>query len=180
MAKYDLNDSQSRFVDEYLVDLNATQAAIRAGYSEKSAASQAHELLKNPKVEAAIQAKRARLSKKLEISTERVLNELARVAFSDMRNVAEWNAGGVDFKDSSTLSDDVAAAVSEVSSDTTRSKDGVTVKHKIKLHDKMRALEMLSRHLNLFAPDSAQGGKGETIPITPQNIAELCKAARDG
>lgn len=77
-----LNEKQKRFVLEYLVDLNATQAAIRAGYSEKSASRIAVELLNKTQVSEEIQKQRAKLQNKLEITQERVLEELAQVAFA--------------------------------------------------------------------------------------------------
>lgn len=77
-----LNEKQKRFVLEYLIDLNATQAAIRAGYSKKTAYSIGQENLKKPEIQKAIQAKQNKLQNKLEITQERVLEELAQVAFS--------------------------------------------------------------------------------------------------
>ena len=81
MAK--LTDKQKRFVDEYLVDLNATAAAKRAGYSEKSASRIAIELLNKTHVSAEIQKRQAKLRGKLEITQERVLEELAAIAFAN-------------------------------------------------------------------------------------------------
>ena len=77
-----LTDKQKRFVDEYLVDLNATAAAKRAGYSEKSASRIAIELLNKTHVSAEIQKRQAKLRGKLEITQERVLEELAAIAFA--------------------------------------------------------------------------------------------------
>lgn len=77
-----LNEKQKRFVLEYLIDLNATQAAIRAGYSKKTAYSMGQQNLKKPEIQKAIQAKQNKLQHKLEITQERVLGELAQVAFA--------------------------------------------------------------------------------------------------
>lgn len=71
-----LNARQQRFVDEYCIDLNATQAAIRAGYSKNTAEVQASRLLRNVKIAEAIEAKRKRLEVKAEVSAEWVLKEL--------------------------------------------------------------------------------------------------------
>ena len=80
-----LTAKQERFVAEYLVDLNATQAAIRAGYSPRSAAIQGWENLRKPEIAAALAVgKRAQLQK-VGLTAERVLEECGRVAFSDMR-----------------------------------------------------------------------------------------------
>lgn len=82
-----MTPKQERFVQEYLVDLNATQAAIRAGYSAKTAGQVGAENLKKPEIQEAIQAGRARLAARVEITQERVLAEYAKIAFFDPRDV---------------------------------------------------------------------------------------------
>lgn len=84
-----LTPKQQRFVDEYLVDLNATQAAIRSGYSRRSAAEQGHDLLRKPQVAAAVQAGQAARAERTGITADRVLTELARIAFADHRQLVE-------------------------------------------------------------------------------------------
>jgi phage terminase small subunit len=74
-----LNAKQQRFVEEYLLDLNATQAAIRAGYSAKTAAEQASDLLRNPKVAVAVEAGKAKRSQKVGVTAEYVLENLQEV-----------------------------------------------------------------------------------------------------
>lgn len=76
-----LTAMRERFVDEYLVDLNATQAAIRAGYSPKTAYSMGQRLLKDVEVQAAVQEARARREKRTEITQDRVVQEIADNAF---------------------------------------------------------------------------------------------------
>jgi hypothetical protein len=77
-----LNDKQQRFVQEYVVDLNTTKAAKRAGYAHASAHSQGHDLLKKPNVAKAIQQAQAKLSRKTEINAETVIAEIAKLAFA--------------------------------------------------------------------------------------------------
>ena len=89
-----LNDRQSRFVAEYLVDLNATQAAIRAGYSAATANQIGARLLVNVKVAAAIAEAQAARSRRTEVTQDRVVLELARVAFGDPRRVMSWGRAG--------------------------------------------------------------------------------------
>ncbi len=79
-----LTPKQARFVDEYLIDLNATQAAIRAGYSKKSAYSTGQENLKKPVVAEEIRKRRDFISQELQITQERVARELARIGFADI------------------------------------------------------------------------------------------------
>lgn len=85
-----LTAKQQRFVDEYLVDLNATQAAIRAGYSAATARSIAAENLTKPNIAAAVSAAQAERAKRTGITADRVLEDLARVAFGDVRKLVEY------------------------------------------------------------------------------------------
>lgn len=88
-----LNDKQKRFIEEYLIDLNATQAAIRAGYSEKTAGSQGHDLLKHPEISRALEKAQAQRSEKVGISAEWVLENLKNVAVrcQQAEPVKEWD-----------------------------------------------------------------------------------------
>lgn len=141
-----LTDKQTAFVREYLIDLNATQAAIRAGYSARTAASQGQRLLKNAEVAAAVtDAQKARAAR-TEVTADQVVAELAKVAFSRMGDFVTWGPGGVTLRDSASLSPDAAACVAEVSE--TTSQGGGSLK--FKLHSKTQALELLGRHLGLF------------------------------
>lgn len=88
-----VNDRQLRFVEEYLVDLNATQAAIRAGYSEKTAYSIGQRLLKDVEVAAAIAKAQAARSEKTEITAERVLQELWDIATADPNELVQFRRG---------------------------------------------------------------------------------------
>jgi len=137
---------QRLFVAEYLVDLNATQAAIRAGYSAKRADSIGYEILRKPEIAEAIQKAMADREKRTEITSDRVLNELAKIGFGDPRAVMKWGPGGVSLRESSELTDEEAAFVSEVSE--SFSENGRTLK--LKTNDKIRALELIARHLGMF------------------------------
>lgn len=173
----ELSPQQQRFVDEYLIDLNATQAAIRAGYSIKGASVRGTQLLAIGKIQEAVEAKRARLQVRTELSTDKVLKEIGRIAFADMRKVAEWGGEEVIFKSSAEIDDDTAACISEISSTTTYSRnEGKKVQMRVKLHDKLRAIEMLAKHLNIFS--SVHDGDGRVIPLTPDNIVEIMQRAR--
>lgn len=162
-----LPSKRDLFVVEYLVDLNATQAAIRAGYSAKTAYSQGQRLLKNVDIAAAIQkAAQARVASTT-ITAEKVIQELARIGLSDMRKFAKWGPGGVLLVDSDQLTEDEARAVSEVSEylptivETTK-KDGTVQRvqsggsRKFKLHSKEAALALLAKHFGLLV-DKTEG-----------------------
>lgn len=148
-----LTDQQKIFVAEYLKDRNATQAAIRAGYSEETAGSQGGRLLQNVEIRDSIDAGILRLSAKIEITAERVLNELAKMAFVDARNF--WNADG-SLKQITELDDNTAAALAGFETEEAydhfgkgQSKPTGTIK-KIKIADKGINLERLGRYLKLF------------------------------
>ena len=147
-----LTPKQERFVQEYLVDLNATQAAIRAGYSERTARAIGQENLTKPDIQTAIQEARAKSAQKLEITRERVLQEYARLAFFDPRKLFEENGKP---KDINQLDDDTAAAL--VGLDLMEEYEGagedrqfVGYTKKYKLANKLGALDGLGKHLGMF------------------------------
>lgn len=158
-----LTAKQQRFVDEYLLDLNATQAAIRAGYSPKTADQQASRLLTNVKVRQYLAERQGERAERTAITQDMVLRELAKIGFSDIRKVVRWGETmvrvvdgeeecaddlvpyhGLALIDSSEVDDDIAGAIAEVS----QSRDGL----KVKLHDKKGALVDIGRHLGMFSP----------------------------
>ena len=151
-----LNPKQRRFLEEYLVDLNASAAARRAGYSEKTAGQIGERLLKNVEVQKAIQAGQAARQQRTEVTQDMVLRELAKIAFADQRQVMKWGPGGVKLRDSSELTADEAAAVAEVS-ETIGATGGGSLK--LKTHDKVGALKLLGEHLGMFRQKLEVTGK---------------------
>ena len=145
-----MTDLQRRFIVEYLIDLNATAAAVRAGYAKNTASSIGWQLLKLPAIRAALVAGKARQLDARGITADRVLLELARVAFANMRDY--WTRAG-DAKHPKDLSVDEGAALAgfEVLIKNAKAGDGITdTIHKFKLLDKVRALELLAKHLRLL------------------------------
>lgn len=149
-----LTAKQAQFVKEYLIDLNATQAAIRAGYSEKTAYAVGHENLRKPEIAAAIQSKMDGRSQRLEITSDRVLQEIARLGFADIRKV--FTPTG-QLRNIHELPEEVAASIASVEVVTRPSggvdEDGnreVEYVHKLKFWDKRGSLELLGKHLKLF------------------------------
>ena len=131
MAK--LTAKQQRFVEEYLIDLNATQAAIRAGYSPKTANEQGARLLANASVQEAIAKAMAERSRRTGISQDRVIQELARIAFVNPKNV-------IDFEDASVrpdVTEDDLACIQSVKVKTTDGPKGTS-------------MEQLGKHLGMF------------------------------
>ena len=149
-----LTPKQIRFVDEWLIDFNGKQAAIRAGYSAKTAEATASRLLRNVKVQAEISRRQKDLQRRTEVTQERVVVELARVAFADATDYVQVetriiNRGKVKVpielavhKETAELSADQRAAIASIK----QGANGV----EIKLHDKIKALELLGRHIGMF------------------------------
>ena len=165
MPKAKLTPKQERFVQEYLVDLNATQAAIRAGYSKKTAKEQASRLLTNVNVELALANHQRRTADKLELSREDVLREYMALGFSDVGNYMQWDDGGTTVYASDDLKPEHRRAVEMVkfTRDTRTNSDGdelkTTEKFEFKLHSKVNALDKLGQHLGLFKGDGDNADK---------------------
>lgn len=165
-----LPERYKKFADQYLVHFNGTKAAIEAGYSKKCAGQQAARLLKNAKVQHYLKNKKKKTADRLEISQKRTLIEIARIAFSDIRNY--FNEDGT-LKKLTDITDDAAAAVAtaEVESKS-ESLDVVVKTSKVKLWSKEKALEMLAKHFHLF--DEINPGGGEQ-----HNHFDLSKLSRE-
>lgn len=151
-----LNEKHKLFCREYLKDHNATQAAIRAGYSAKTAEAQSSRLLRNVNIKTFINAVQEKDANKLDISRERVLKELAAIAFSDIRKYYDENGELVNVKE---LEEDAAAGLAGVEVDelfeTGRNgaKKQIGVTKKIKRWDKVKAIEAINKMLGYNAPE---------------------------
>jgi len=148
----DLTPKQQKFVEQYLIDLNATQAAIRAGYSESGARTEGSRLLANADIQDAIRVAREKLAAKAGISQERVLKEYERLAFLDIRKAFDENGN---LKSVHDLDDDTAAAIAGLEVEDLyegrgEAREHVGKLHKIKLADKKAALDSIARHLGMF------------------------------
>lgn len=174
-----LTDKQKRFVEEYLVDLNATQAAIRAGYSEKTAEVIGYENLRKPQIATAIDHAMLVRQKRTEITQDMVLRELARVAFANGADFARIvskdtsvtavdedgnlqetvrRVQSVELVDTDSVDPDKRAAIAGIK----EGKYGIEVSS----YDKVRALELLGKHLGLF------DGKGNQKTAEENNLLE--------
>ena len=144
MAK--LTEKQRRFVDEYLIDLNATQAAIRAGYSVKTADKQGYQLLEKTRVAEAISEKMAERSRRTGANQDRVVMELAKIAFVNAADVIDSDDATI--KAGATADD--TAAIQSVKVKVIPTKEGEGVEREIRLNDKLKALELLGKHLGMW------------------------------
>lgn len=142
-----LTPRQERFVEEYLIDLNASAAAIRAGYSVKNAGKIGSELLGKTRIKTAIAEAMAERSKRTGISQDRILRELAKVAFV--------NAADVINMDDATIRGDAnredTAAIASVKVKRIPTEAGDITEREVRICDKLKALELLGKHLGMFS-----------------------------
>ncbi len=166
-----LSPKQRRFVDEYLLDMNATAAARRAGYGERSASTNGYGFLQRANVAAAIEARLAERRARLQVTAERVIAELARIAFADIGRIMAWSSEDVALRPPGEISPDDRAAIQEIA--VVKRHDGLATR--VILHDKERALEALCRYLGLFRP----GARAVEPPRLADELRETLKAKID-
>ena len=170
-----LNDKQRRFVNEYLIDLNATQAAIRAGYSPKTAYSHGDRLLKDIEIKKLIGERMSDREQRTEITQDRVLQELAKLAFLDIRKAFDSDGA---LKGIHELDDDTAAAVAGLDVIEMSSEDDKTCRlKKVKLSDKRAALELIGRHLGMYK-DKLEVVETSYVQTVPESESVEVWAAR--
>ena len=180
-----LTDKQRKFCDEYLIDLNATQAAIRAGYSEKTAYRTGADNLRKPQIEEYIAKRQKELSRSTEITQERVIRELALIAFSNTADYAhvvekkmKAEVGGalVDVLDEDgkpvmyrtvepVLTEELTEEQKRALAVIKKGREGVEVKS----CDKVKALELLGKHLGMFT-DKIEANINDSVK---NELAEL-------
>jgi len=165
-----LTAKQQRFADEYLIDLNAKQAAIRAGYSVNSAEQQGSTLLSNPKVRAYIDERMAVLSRRTGVNQERIMRELARIAFLDPTQLV--NMESAELLDDTNPDD--RAAIASVKVKTIPTQDGEGVEREIRFADKIKALELLGKRFGMWIDKQQVDVQGavqivDDIPKGPPN-----------
>lgn len=137
-----LTKKQKLFVEEYLIDLNATQAAIRAGYSEKTAHDIGSENLRKPNVQSEIEKRMKARGQRTEITQDRVLQELAKIGFSDVTDFVTIEDQMVKVKSTAEMPADKMGAIAGIK----EGANGI----EIKLNDKGKALELIGRHLGMW------------------------------
>lgn len=173
-------DRRAKFVEAYLSNGgNATDAAIQAGYSPKTAHVQGSNLLKDIKVSAMLESRRAQVCSKLEISTERILQERARLSFFDVRKLFDSNGSPIPVHE---LDDDSAAAIAGL--EVVEQFDGngedrkfVGYLKKYKLADKGASLTALEKHLGMYEKDNSQKNTPLSIEQIDARLAQLMEKA---
>jgi phage terminase small subunit len=153
-----LNPKEVIFVENVVKGVSLTKSAIEAGYSKSAAGRQGSMLNKKDYIKAAIQQLMATVAIRIEISAEKILQEVAAIAHSNMRDVASWGANGVLIKESSSLSSQASSAIAEVYDAPKRGKG-------VKLYDKLSALKLLGEYVGIFKKDSTPTATGPTIKV---------------
>ena len=170
-------ERQLAFIREYLVDLKPAEAARRAGYSAENANGIAYALRRQPKIAERIEAAQARRSEKKRITADRVLEELGRMAFSNMSDYVEWGPNGIKLRDNMLLDEEQSAAVADVEP------KGNGKVARLKLYDKLAALNALARHLGMTGGKTALGPRHDTHERRDANAIlreRLLKIAKEG
>ena len=148
-----LTAKQTLFCQEYLVDLNASAACLRAGYATKNPDAVGAQLLAKPHVAGVVAVSMAKRAKRTEITADRVLKELARLGFVNMADFVTMDGSETPVLDFSRVTREQMAAVSEITQDTYldgKGEDAKVVKRtKIKLYDKNTALSQLAKNLGI-------------------------------
>ena len=161
-----LTEKQQRFVDEYLIDLNATQAAIRAGYSVKTANEQGSQNLAKLSIQQAIAEQMAERSKRTGINQDRVVLELAKIALVKMTDIVD-SQGRI----KSDASPDDLACIESVKYKESESDTGSSVEREVKIASKLKALELLGKHLGMWN-DKLDVNITQPIVITGEDALE--------
>lgn len=164
MAK--LTEKQRRFVDEYLIDLNATQAAVRAGYSVKTANEQGARLLVNVSIQAAISEQMAQRSRRTGVNQDRIVLELAKIAFLKMTDVVD-SQGRI--KDGA--SEDDLSCIESIKYKHSDTETGSSTEREVKAASKLKALELLGKHLGMWN-DKLEVNVPEPIVISGSDALE--------
>lgn len=164
--KAKLTEKQQRFVDEYLIDLNATQAAIRAGYSVKTANEQGSQNLAKLSIQQAIAEQMAERSKRTGVNQDRVVLELARIAFVKMTDLVDSHGR---IKDDAA--EDDLACIESVKYKSSESDTGSSIEREVKISPKLKALELLGKHLGMWN-DKLDVNITQPIVITGEDALE--------
>ena len=150
-----LTDKKKRFCEEYLIDLNATQAAIRAGYSKNTAAEIGCENLIKPNIQKYIEERKADRAKRTELSQDEVLKELKNFAFSDITETILLSSEQI-----KELPENVRRLIvsyKKVSKRFGEDQEFEEESVELKFVDKMKAFEMLNKHIGFYEADNEQG-----------------------
>lgn len=199
-----LTDKQKAFAREYVIDGDASKAARRSGYSEKTAAAQGFELLRNPLVKAEIARLTDAKVERASIAADEIVEQLANIVRADITDVVSWGMAEVEDDEGLPVtmpdgtpvlrphitvinSDRLDRAVTTGIAEVSMTDKGT---FKVKMHDKAAAIEKLMRHLGMFEKDNKQVAdgltqlieavQGTTLPLAPRSRPMTAPVGRNG
>ena len=159
-----LTQKEKRFVQEYLIDLNATQAALRAGYSPTSASTIGKENIRKHPIQSAIFEEMDKRMKRTNVTQDQIIIALKRIAFANIKDIMNWNDSAVNITPSEEMKRSHSFAIAEISENVNQHARTV----KVKLKDSIRALELLAKHTGMLM-DRADPTKG-LEPKEPEQL----------
>jgi len=165
-----LPPKQERFCLEYVVDCSPREAAIRTGYKEKRASSAALKLMAKPDIVERIAELQHELQVKLGVTREQVVQELAKLAFTDLTDVVDFTGANIRIRSPLEIDPQVLGAISEISEKDT----GFRIERRVKMHDKKGALDSLAKHLGMFT-DKVEHSGPSGGPIDNKFFVEFVK-----
>ncbi len=152
----ELSLKEKRFVEEYIIDFNGSRAARDSGYNIKRLAETAYNVLKRDHVIDAVQKEVAIRSERTKVTQDKVVKELAKIAFSNIKDYMSWDDGVVSLKDSKEIDRVDAAVIAEIKKQVSKHGENFT----FKLYSKEKALELLGKHLGMFIDKTEDVTKG--------------------
>lgn len=172
-----LTYKQQRFVEEIIVDWHIKHAAERAGYSPKTAHNSGWQLMQQDKIRNAIHEALQRQQERTRITADRALEEMARIAFADLRQAFDENGN---LKAAGDMPDDVARAIASVKVFTNPAKEGeeATYTKQVRFWDKTKALEQIGKHFKMFAERREHTGE-DGGPIQHEHNVSFEERLRD-
>lgn len=164
-----LTPKARQFCREYLIDFNASQAAIRAGYSKKTAGVTGHDMLKKPKTGEYLRYLQDQRAQRTEITADRVVEEIAKIAFHNIQDLLDYFEGEVLFKDIDKMKFPEIIKSITIKEGT---RNGVRIGQiaKIEVYDKVKALELLGRHTAAFTENINLTSNGGDLPTPEHNV----------
>ena len=164
----DLNPKQKKFIEFYVRDQNATEAAKQAGYSEKTAYAQGSALLKHPEIKSEIDRRLAisqtQLQNATQVTKEKLIAELMPIIFGDIGDVANWDKETLELIPKDEIGKELRKAIQSISATRTPGQFGTKKQVAIKMHDKLKAIELVSKLLGFIVQKNEHTGKdGEPL-----------------
>lgn len=172
VGKHHMTPRQQRFVEEYLIDLNATQAAIRAGYSEKTAGQQGFDLLKKPEIQDGIAEAQSERAKRTEIDADWVLRRLGDEASADLADLYDESGALKPVHDWPLIWRQGLVAGMDIEELRVEGETAGTIR-KVKLSDRVKRLELLGKHVNVQAFRDQLEQKSQVTVVISKDDADL-------